>query len=111
MASGFHELWASISSWWQGLDVRGILLFLGEKLFEGLLQAVAVVVIGWLVVYRQWRQLTQGRSDQVVFSANLLTPIDGSPRGRGTAGTCSSSGRCCRRGRSTSSWTTSHCAG
>ena len=50
---------------------------IGEKLFEGLLQAIAVVVIGWLVVYRQWRQLTQGRSDQVVFSANLLTPIDG----------------------------------
>ena len=83
MASGFHEVWASLSSWWQGLDVRGILLFLGEKLFEGLLQAIAVVVIGWLVVYRQWRQLTQGRSDQVVFSANLLTPIDGSPAGDG----------------------------
>jgi hypothetical protein len=52
-------------------------MFVGEKLFEGLLQAIAVVVIGWLVVYRQWRQLTQGRSDQVVFSANLLTPIGG----------------------------------
>ena len=75
MASGFHDIWASISSWLQGLDARGVLLFLGEKLFEGLLQAVAVVVIGWLVLYRQWRQLTQGRSDQVVFSANLLTPI------------------------------------
>src|SRR6516225_10425525 len=58
MASGFHNLWASISSWWQGIDPRGILLFIGEKLFEGLLQAIAVVVIGWLVVYRQWRQLT-----------------------------------------------------
>jgi hypothetical protein len=77
MPSGFHDLWASISSWWQGLDARGILMFVGEKLFEGLLQAIAVVVIGWLVVYRQWRQLTQGRSDQVVFSANLLTPIGG----------------------------------
>lgn len=77
MASGFPELWASIPSWLQGVDPREILLFLGEKLFEGLLQAIAVVVIGWLVVYRQFRQLTQGRSDQVVFSANLLTPVDG----------------------------------
>ncbi len=76
MASGFHDLWTSISSWWQGLDARGILLLISQKLFEGLLQAIAVVVIGWLVVYRQWRQLTQGRSDQVVFSANLLTPLD-----------------------------------
>jgi hypothetical protein len=75
MASGFHDIWASISTWFQGLDARGVLLFLGEKLLEGVLQAVAVVVIGWLVLYRQWRQLTQGRSDQVVFSANLLTPI------------------------------------
>jgi hypothetical protein len=77
MASGFHDLWASIVSWWQGIDPQAILLKIGEKLFEGLLQAIAVVVIGWLVLYRQWRQLTQGRSDQVVFSANLLTPISG----------------------------------
>ena len=76
MPSGLHDLWASISTWWQGLDARGILLFVGEKLFEGLLQAMVVVVIGWLVVYRQWRQLTQGRSDQVIFSANLFTPLD-----------------------------------
>ncbi len=82
MASGFHDIWASISSWFQGLDVREVLKFLGEKLLEGVFQAVAVVVIGWLVLYRQWRQLTQGRSDQVVFSANLLTPI-GEPAGRG----------------------------
>ncbi len=75
MASGFHDIWASISSWFQGLDVREVLKFLGEKLLEGIFQAVTVVVIGWLVLYRQWRQLTQGRSDQVVFSANLLTPI------------------------------------
>jgi hypothetical protein len=86
MVSGFPDLWAAISSWWQGLDARGILLFIGEKLFEGLLQAIAVVLIGWLVVYRQWRQLTQGRSDQVVFSANLLTPIDGSSASNGPAG-------------------------
>ena len=33
-------------------------------------------MIGWLVLYRQWRQLMQGRSDQVIFSANLLTPLE-----------------------------------
>lgn len=77
MTSGSFDLWVATASWWQGLDVRAIGLWIAEKLFEGLLQAIAVVVIGWLVVYRQWRQLTQGRSDQVVFSANLLTPVDG----------------------------------
>jgi hypothetical protein len=85
MASGFHELWASISSWLQGIDAWGVLRFIGEKLVEGLLQAIAVVLIGWLVVYRQWRQLTQGRSDQVVFSANLLTPIDRASKSEGPA--------------------------
>ena len=74
-SSGFHDIWASISSWFQGVDLREVARFLGEKLLEGIFQAIAVVVIGWLVLYRQWRQLTQGRSDQVVFSANLLTPI------------------------------------
>ncbi len=77
MASGFHQLWASISSWLQGIDAWDVLRFIATKLVEGLLQAIAVVVIGWLVLYRQWRQLMQGRSDQVIFSANLLTPIDG----------------------------------
>src|SRR5580658_5956460 len=75
MASGFHELWASMPSWLQGIDAWDVLRFIATKLFEGLLQAIAVVVIGWLVLYRQWRQLMQGRSDQVIFSANLLTPI------------------------------------
>lgn len=77
MTSGSFDLWLAMASWWQGLDVRAIGLWIAEKLFEGLLQAIAVVVLGWLVLYRQWRQLTQGRSDQVVFSANLLTPVDG----------------------------------
>ncbi|MGP0069827.1 MAG: hypothetical protein ACLQGP_40275 [Isosphaeraceae bacterium] len=81
MDSGFHDIWASISSWFQGIDVREVLELLGEKLLEGIFQAVAVVVIGWLVLYRQWRQITQGRSDQVVFSANLLTPIGESSAG------------------------------
>ncbi|MHB1557260.1 MAG: hypothetical protein ACYC61_07255 [Isosphaeraceae bacterium] len=83
MTSGSFDLWLAMASWWQGLDVRAIGLWIAEKLFEGLLQAIAVVVIGWLVVYRQWRQLTQGRSDQVVFSANLLTPLDGDGDGDG----------------------------
>ena len=56
--------------------LRSVLSFLGRKLLEGLFQAMAVVVIGWLVLYRQWRQLTQGKSDQVIFSANLFTPLD-----------------------------------
>lgn len=83
MGSWFSDLWASFSSWFAGLNARDVFFFLGGKLFEGLLQALAVVVIGWLVLYRQWRQLTQGRSDQVVFSANLLTPISG-PSGGST---------------------------
>ena len=73
MPSWFNDAWAYFLSLLQSIDVRSALSFLGEKLLEGLLQAVAVVVIGWLVLYRQWRQLTQGRSDQVIFSANLLT--------------------------------------
>jgi len=75
MPSWFNDAWAYFLSLLQGIDVRSSLLFLGEKLLAGLFQAVAVVVIGWLVLYRQWRQLTQGRSDQVIFSANLLTPL------------------------------------
>ena len=75
MSTWFNDAWAYVRSLLQDLDARSMLWFLGEKLFEGLLQAVAVVVIGWLVLYRQWRQLTQGKSDQVVFSANLLTPL------------------------------------
>jgi hypothetical protein len=82
MASGFYGIGASMVSWFEGIDVWGVSRFIGEKLLEGLLQALAVVVIGWLVLYRQWRQITQGRSDQVVFSANLLTPI-GEPSGVG----------------------------
>jgi hypothetical protein len=81
MASWFNDAWTSIVSWLLGLNARDVLLYLGDKLLEGLLQALAVVAIGWLVLYRQWRQLTQGRSDQVVFSANLLTPISGPTAG------------------------------
>jgi hypothetical protein len=80
MPSWFNDVWAYLLSLLTGIDVRSTLLFLGEKLLGGLLQAVAVVVIGWLVLYRQWRQITQGRSDQVVFSANLLTSL-GKPQG------------------------------
>jgi len=77
MASWFNDAWTSLVSWLLGLNARDVLFFLSGKLLEGILQALAVVVIGWLVLYRQWRQLTQGRSDQVMFSANLLTPITG----------------------------------
>ena len=76
MSSWFNDAWAYIVSLTADIDTRSILSFLGQKLVEGLFQAIAVVVIGWLVVYRQWRQLTQGKSDQVVFSANLFTPLD-----------------------------------
>jgi hypothetical protein len=75
MPTWFNDAWAYVRTLVQDLDARTMLLFLVEKLFEGLFQALAVVVIGWLVLYRQWRQLTQGKSDQVVFSANLLTPL------------------------------------
>jgi hypothetical protein len=81
MASWFKDALTSIGSWLAGLNARDVVLFLGGKLLEGLLQAFAVVVIGWLVLYRQWRQLTQGRSDQVVFSANLMTPLTGPAAG------------------------------
>ena len=76
MASWINDVWSALVSWLSGVNAPDVLLFLGGKLLEGLLQALAVVVIGWLVLYRQWRQLTQGRSDQIVFSANLLTPIN-----------------------------------
>jgi hypothetical protein len=75
MTSWFNDVLTYIQSFFQSIDARTVLSFLGEKLFEGVLQALGVVVIGWLVFYRQWRQLIQGKSDQVVFSANLLTPL------------------------------------
>jgi hypothetical protein len=93
MTSGSPDLWAAISAWWHGLDARAIAIWVAEKLFAGLFQAIAVVVIGWLVVYRQWRQLTQGRSDQVMFSANLLTPIDGDGDGGPTSADSPKDGR------------------
>jgi hypothetical protein len=81
MDSWFNDVWASIVSWFAGLRAREVVIFLGGKLLEGLLQAAAVLVIGWFVLYRQWRQLTQGRSDQIVFSANILTPLKGTTAG------------------------------
>jgi len=87
MPRWLSDAWAYFLSLLQAIDVRSLLSFLGEKLLEGLLQAVTVVVIGWLVLYRQWRQITQGRSDQVVFSANLLTPL-GKPQGSLAEGEC-----------------------
>jgi hypothetical protein len=75
MFSWLNDAWTYLLSLPQNIDIRSALVVIAEKLLSGLLQAVAVVMIGWLVLYRQWRQLTQGRSDQVIFSANLLTPL------------------------------------
>jgi hypothetical protein len=75
MRSWFDNTWAYLLSLLSSIDFKSALSIVGQKLVEGLIQAVAVVVIGWLVLYRQWRRLVQGKSDQVVFSANLLTPL------------------------------------
>ncbi len=75
MSTWFNDVWVFVRSLVQNLDARTVLSFLGTKLVEGLLQAITVALIGWLVLYRQWRQLTQGKSDQVVFSANLFAPL------------------------------------
>jgi hypothetical protein len=85
MNSWFNDVLTYMQTLFQSIDARSVLSYLGEKLFDGLLQALTVVVIGWLVFYRQWRQLMQGKSDQVVFSANLLTPL-GRQEGQGTQG-------------------------
>jgi hypothetical protein len=80
MSSWFNGAWAYLLSLIAEVDFWSVLSFLGRKLLEGLLQAAAVVVIGWLVLYRQWRQLIQGKSDQVIFSANLFTLLDAPDR-------------------------------
>jgi hypothetical protein len=66
MSSWFRNVWEFVLSLFANVDWRAVPAFLGGKLVEGLFQAIAVVVIGWLVLYRQWRQLMQGRSDQVI---------------------------------------------
>jgi hypothetical protein len=63
MSGWLNDAWAYLRSLTAGFDLPSVLSFLGRKLLEGLFQAAAVVVIGWLVLYRQWRQLTQGKSD------------------------------------------------
>jgi hypothetical protein len=83
MSSWFSNAWEFVLSLFANVDWRAVPAFLGGKLVEGLFQAIAVVVIGWLVLYRQWRQLMQGRSDQVIFSANLLTPLETQPSADG----------------------------
>lgn len=85
MPTWFNDAWQYVSTLLQNLDARSVLSLILEKVFEGLLQAVGVVVIGWLVLYRQWRQLTQGKSDQIVFSANLFSPV-GEPDHRSADG-------------------------
>ncbi len=85
MSSWFQDAWSNVQSLAAGIDVRSLLTLVAHKLFEGLIQAATVVLIGWLVLYRQWRQLIQGKSDQVIFSANLFSPLEhgdqGSPSG------------------------------
>ncbi len=81
MSTWFSDLWTSMVAWFQGLAARDVASYIGGKLLDGLFQAIAVAFVGWIVLYRQWRQLTQGRSDQVVFSANVLTPISGPSAG------------------------------
>jgi hypothetical protein len=75
MPSWLDDAWSSILSWLQGIELESALSFLGRKLLDGLVQGLMVVVVGWVVLYRQWRRLTQGKSDEVIFSANLLTPV------------------------------------
>ena len=81
MISWLLDVGSPVFSQFPEIDAWSVFQFVGVKLLEGLLQAVVVVVLGWLVLYRQWRQITQGRSDQVIFSANLLTPINASAPG------------------------------
>ena len=76
MSNWFSDVWDYVLSLSANLDLKSVTAFLLGKLLEGVLQAIAVVIIGWLVLYRQWRQLIQGKSDQVIFSANLFTPLD-----------------------------------
>jgi hypothetical protein len=76
MSNWLSDSWDYVISLTANLELKSVVSFLVGKLLEGILQAIAVVVIGWLVLYRQWRQLIQGLSDQVIFSANLFTPLD-----------------------------------
>src|SRR5258708_8997488 len=80
MSGWLNDGWGYLQLLAGGFNLPSVLSFLGRKLLEGLFQAAAVVVIGWLVLYRQWRQLTQGKSDQGIFSANLFTPLDAQDR-------------------------------
>jgi hypothetical protein len=48
MSSWFQDILAHARSLWEGLDARSIIVFVGEKLAEGLLQAASVVLLGWL---------------------------------------------------------------
>jgi hypothetical protein len=76
MSDWLSNAWDYLISLTANLELKSVFSFLFGKLLEGILQAIAVVVIGWLVLYRQWRQLIQGRSDQIIFSANLFTALD-----------------------------------
>ena len=75
MSTWWNDAWVYVRSLLGDITAGTVLSFLGRKVLEGIVQAGVVVVVGWLVLYRQWRQLTQGKSDQVIFSANLFTPL------------------------------------
>ena len=76
MSTWLNDAWASVRSLTRRHRCRELCSrFSDASSSRGLFRPVAVVVVGWLVLYRQWRQLTQGKSDQVIFSANLFTPL------------------------------------
>ena len=108
MSTWFNDAWAYVLSLTADLDVRSVLSFLGQKLFEGLFQAVAVVVIGWLVAVSPVAaaypgQVGPGRLFREPLHAARRSKI--SPR-RMESGICSSSEPCWHPRRSTSFWTT-----
>ena len=111
MSGWLNDAWAYLRSLTAGFDLPSVLSFLGRKLLEGLFQAAAVVVIGWLVLYRQWRQLTQGKSDQVdLFSKPFHTARCARSTLSGwRCGICFSFEPCLHPKRSISFWTTWRC--
>ena len=44
MSAWFNELWTSFLAWFQGLAARDVASYIGNKLLEGIFQAIAVRV-------------------------------------------------------------------
>jgi hypothetical protein len=76
MSSWLRHVWDDLNSLLESFDPKSVVTFIGGRLLQGLIQAITVVGIGWFVLYRHWRQINQGKSDQIVFSANLFTRLD-----------------------------------